>query len=225
MKKIATIYNNFNIYQYKKTFKTFFEYNNYSMNLDNIVYYKKLSEETYCYTADILLNGKKVGTCKNDGCGGETTWYQNDKILLDFSCEVNKLPHPFIQYQLSIVDICDELFELDYFVIKGVKTINKLKTKLHSQQQQIFNLFNVVINVTIHTEKETEEETEEINTKTYKIKDIPKVLKEMGSYFKSCTIEEQEKYFQQIINMGLFHDACGKIEFASYQEVIVLEDY
>lgn len=217
MKKIATILNHFNIYQDKKTFKVIFEYNNNSMNLDNIKYFEELTEETACYISDIILNGNNVGTCKNDGCGGATDWYQNDKKLLDLSIEVNELPHPYMsQCKLSIADICDELFELKCY-LENVKTIKELKSKLFSYKRQLEYFFkNTNINVIIHTEEETE-----INTKTYKLKDMPKILKEMGSYFKSCTKEEQEQYFKEIINCGLFQDTCGKVFLTSSNYVEV----
>lgn len=38
--------------------------------LKNIKINHKLSEETYCYTATLYLNGKKVAECSNHGHGG-----------------------------------------------------------------------------------------------------------------------------------------------------------
>jgi hypothetical protein len=40
------------------------------LTLKNVKIHQALSEETYCYTATLYLNGKKVATCSNRGCGG-----------------------------------------------------------------------------------------------------------------------------------------------------------
>lgn len=40
------------------------------IELKNIHTNERLSEETNCYSADLYVNGKKVGTTGNRGCGG-----------------------------------------------------------------------------------------------------------------------------------------------------------
>lgn len=45
-----------------------------NVQLKNIKLNLAFSEETNCFTADIFVNGKKAGYCKNDGHGG-CTWY------------------------------------------------------------------------------------------------------------------------------------------------------
>ena len=45
-----------------------------NIQLKNIKLNLAFSEETNCFTADIFVNGKKAGYCKNDGRGG-CTWY------------------------------------------------------------------------------------------------------------------------------------------------------
>ena len=45
-----------------------------NVQLKNIKVNLAFSEETTCFMADIFVNGKKAGYCKNDGHGG-CTWY------------------------------------------------------------------------------------------------------------------------------------------------------
>ena len=42
------------------------------IELKKIKVYDRMSEETTAFTADVYINGKNVGTAKNDGHGGET---------------------------------------------------------------------------------------------------------------------------------------------------------
>lgn len=46
------------------------------IEVKNIKFYEKLSEETNCFTADVFINGTKVAYAKNDGQGG-STFYQS----------------------------------------------------------------------------------------------------------------------------------------------------
>lgn len=42
------------------------------IKLTNIKYYERMSEETNCFDAYIVINGIKAAYAKNDGRGGET---------------------------------------------------------------------------------------------------------------------------------------------------------
>ena len=42
------------------------------IELKNVKFSEHMSEETNAFTADVFVDGKKVGYCKNDGCGGST---------------------------------------------------------------------------------------------------------------------------------------------------------
>jgi hypothetical protein len=42
------------------------------ITLKNLKHFAAGSQETYCFTATVYLDGKKVGTAENDGHGGET---------------------------------------------------------------------------------------------------------------------------------------------------------
>jgi len=44
----------------------------YKIELKSVKIYESLSEETTCFTANLYINNKLVGSCKNDGCGGNT---------------------------------------------------------------------------------------------------------------------------------------------------------
>ena len=44
------------------------------IELKNFKHYEKLSEETYCFTANIYVNGKFCGTAENRGIGGCTDY-------------------------------------------------------------------------------------------------------------------------------------------------------
>lgn len=45
------------------------------ITLKNVKIYEALSEETLCFTATVYENGKRIGTAKNEGHGGNTFVY------------------------------------------------------------------------------------------------------------------------------------------------------
>jgi len=45
------------------------------VELKKIQFSEALSEETNAFTADLYINGKKVGYCRNDGRGGPNDYY------------------------------------------------------------------------------------------------------------------------------------------------------
>jgi hypothetical protein len=47
------------------------------IELKNFKFYDRLSEETYCFQANIWVNGVKCGTAENRGIGGETDYYHD----------------------------------------------------------------------------------------------------------------------------------------------------
>lgn len=58
------------------------------VELKNIKFSEQLSEETNAFFANIYIDGKKSGYCKNDGCGGCTEYhpYPERKQLFE-ECE------------------------------------------------------------------------------------------------------------------------------------------
>ena len=51
------------------------------ITLDKIRHFAPMSEETHCFTATLLVNGKRVGTVSNEGHGG------CDLVHFDKGCE------------------------------------------------------------------------------------------------------------------------------------------
>jgi hypothetical protein len=53
------------------------------IELKSFKHYQKLSDETYCFTANIYVNGIKCGTAENRGIGGETDYSSDRRIGSD----------------------------------------------------------------------------------------------------------------------------------------------
>ena len=53
------------------------------IELKSIKFSEAMSEETKAFTADLYINGKKVGYCKNTGQGGCTDYYGIEKAYPD----------------------------------------------------------------------------------------------------------------------------------------------
>jgi hypothetical protein len=49
------------------------------IELKNFKHYERLSEETYCFVANLWINGVKAGTTQNNGIGGHTAYYQDNQ--------------------------------------------------------------------------------------------------------------------------------------------------
>jgi hypothetical protein len=49
------------------------------IELKKISFNERMSQETSCFVADLYINGKKVGSCENDGRGGCTNYGGNTK--------------------------------------------------------------------------------------------------------------------------------------------------
>ena len=89
-----------------------------ALELRNVKFYEKLSEETNCYTADLYANGKLVATVRNDGHGGETDVRQfSPKVAKEFAaieayCKL--LPYKTfgdLSYPVTLDVLADDLFE------------------------------------------------------------------------------------------------------------------
>jgi uncharacterized membrane protein len=71
MKVIGIVEDNF--YFVQKTPKKIaveFRVGNHTISLENFEYYERMSEETNAFSADLVLDGEKVGDCSTDGRGG-----------------------------------------------------------------------------------------------------------------------------------------------------------
>ena len=85
------------------------------IELKSIVFSERLSEETNCFTANLYVDDKKVGTCENRGIGGSTDYYFDDSNKRD-EVEAYCKTLPDIQWRTtsfknSLEMQIDELFE------------------------------------------------------------------------------------------------------------------
>jgi len=55
------------------------------VSLKKVEYSARMSEETSCFSADVYVDGVKVGHAKNRGCGGETELCGNFKALEEYA--------------------------------------------------------------------------------------------------------------------------------------------
>jgi len=66
------------------------------IELKNIKFSEAMSEETNAFTADLFINGKKVGYCKNQGHGGCTDYNsyepENRKVIQEAEAYFKSLP-------------------------------------------------------------------------------------------------------------------------------------
>lgn len=89
-----------------------------------------MSDETNCFIADLYINGKKVGSCENDGRGGCTNYGGNTKADNVLIAEAEKycktLPHDEFGEQ-SLEDVINDLLE------------DHLKAKEHKKREKLFN--------------------------------------------------------------------------------------
>ena len=76
------------------------------IELKNIKFYERMSEETNAFTADLYVNGKKVGYAKNEGHGGCTDYYPN-------SIEDRAVINEAEQYCLGLPPIKYGSFEIE----------------------------------------------------------------------------------------------------------------
>jgi hypothetical protein len=78
-----------------------------NVELKKISFSERMSEETSCFVADLFINGKKVGYCKNDGRGGCTEYHGNTK-------EDNVLIAKAEKYFKSLPKVHSEEYNFDY---------------------------------------------------------------------------------------------------------------
>jgi len=104
------------------------------IELKKISFYERMSEETNCFAADLYINGKKVGECKNDGQGGCTDYYgstpENNQLIREAENYFKTLPEVKAEglnfmYQPTLESAIDEQFEL-YLKAKADKKMQKL---------------------------------------------------------------------------------------------------
>lgn len=109
------------------------------IELKNVSFNERMSEETNCYVANLYINGKRVGYVKNDGQGGQTDYHGNsmeDSVIIrqaELYCQ--KLPkikseQYNFEYQPSLESVIDDLFE-NWLKAKETKKMEKtMKTAI-----------------------------------------------------------------------------------------------
>ena len=104
------------------------------IELKKISFYERMSEETNCFAADLYINGKNVGECKNDGQGGCTDYNgyskENNEIIRQAEDYFKSLPKVKIEglnfmHQPTLESAINEQLEA-YLKAKEVKKMEKL---------------------------------------------------------------------------------------------------
>lgn len=101
------------------------------IELKNVKFSEFASEETNCFAADLYVDGKKIGFCKNDGHGGNTWVHNLDMNTVNKFREVEEycktLP-PIVYGGFSIPssleNVVDNLFE-EWLEEKNKKKMQK----------------------------------------------------------------------------------------------------
>jgi hypothetical protein len=105
------------------------------IELKKISFSERMSEETNCFVADLYINGKRVGECKNDGRGGCTNYYGTEKYHSDIIKEAEaycktlpKVKYGDMEWEQSLEGVIDQLLE-DYLKAKEEKKKANLMKK------------------------------------------------------------------------------------------------
>jgi hypothetical protein len=109
------------------------------IELKNVHFSERMSEETNAFTADLYINGKKVGEASNRGQGGPTDYFgitKEDKALIaEAEAYCQQLPeHRFTigdeehLYKNSLEDVIDDLLT-KYLEAKDQKKNERLMKK------------------------------------------------------------------------------------------------
>ena len=113
MKEIGLVENNY--YFVQKSVRKIgveFRVGNHTISLENFEFYERMSEETNAFSADLVLNGEKVGDCSNDGRGGCADYhaYKNWDLAREIATAVSEVEdYCFPKRKLSLEDVIDQL--------------------------------------------------------------------------------------------------------------------
>jgi hypothetical protein len=77
------------------------------IELKKISFNERMSEETNCFVADLYINGKKVGYCKNSGHGGCTDYHGD-------SPEHNQIIREAENYFMGLPKVKSEEYNFEY---------------------------------------------------------------------------------------------------------------
>lgn len=121
MKKIGTIENNYHIYQKSpKTFLIQFEVGGHTISLEDFKYCDWMSEETNCFRATLVVDGKNIGEAYNEGHGGPAYYHcyggtpeetqSHYALVRDVSRLIEEVEdYCFPKHKRSLCDVLDEL--------------------------------------------------------------------------------------------------------------------
>jgi hypothetical protein len=105
------------------------------IELRKISFNERMSEETNCFVADLYLDGKKVGECKNEGHGGCTDYYginhyQSDDIkkMEDYCKTLPNIKYHDMELEQNLESVIDDLLE-SYIKQKEEKKKEKIMEK------------------------------------------------------------------------------------------------
>ena len=113
MKEIGIIEECYHVMQSSpRKFVIEFQLEDYRLSIEKLEVNERLSEETLCFSADLVLNGKVIGICSNRGHGGCADFYL-DKYNEDFNeltYKVRNVPdYCFPRQTLNICSVIDAL--------------------------------------------------------------------------------------------------------------------
>lgn len=149
MNKIGTIENNYHVYQQdNKKFLVQFETENHIITFDNFKWLEETSFETTNYYAKLVIDGKVIGACWNEGRGGSSNYNLEDnnykELLTSVINEVESmqnycLPHRNINFE----DVLDTI-SCYYSALDGVKrkvTVVQIINQYNEQADKYRKMF------------------------------------------------------------------------------------
>jgi hypothetical protein len=108
------------------------------IELKKISFSERMSEETNCFVADLFINGKKVGECKNDGRGGCTDYHGNtkaDNVLIKeaeaYCKSLPKVKFGTSTWEQSLESVIDDLLTA-HLKAKDLQKFNKKMQKKYA---------------------------------------------------------------------------------------------
>lgn len=147
MKKIGTIENNYHIYQKSAhTFLIQFEIEGHTISFEDFKFCEWMSEETNCFRATMVVDGKKIGEAYNEGHGGSAYYHcfgnTTEESQSNYAL-VNQISHLisqvedycFPKHTLNLCDVLDSLAsKILMFQVNNVATITKARAVITAMQ-------------------------------------------------------------------------------------------
>jgi hypothetical protein len=112
------------------------KYTQMKVELKKISFNERMSEETNCFTADLYINGRKVGECKNEGHGGCTDYHGDTK-------EDNVLIAKAEAYYKSLPKVKDEKYNFEYQPTLEGAIDEQLEEYLKAKERKRFEKYMV----------------------------------------------------------------------------------